>query len=45
MGQFWSGNAAGKVENSFGKKIKQTAGYVDKTVACQKFWVFSGIPL
>ena len=44
-GQFWSGNAARKVGNSFGEKIKQMAGFVDKTVASQKFWVFGGTPL
>ena len=37
MGQFWSGNADEKVGNTSGKKMKQTAGCIDKTVACHKF--------
>ena len=45
MGQFWSGNAAKKVGNSFGEKIKKMAGCIDKTVACQKFWIVGGTPL
>ena len=27
------------------EKIKQTAGCIDKTVACQKFLIFGGTPL